>query len=345
MSMNGKNRLYLLAYSFGVKVIFLSIQGCAICPTSKAQSSRGTMRLMAIIDLPGYGIFSYSDYLTIVRNKLYVAYTSQNKLVIVDTIKNRVKDCVEQCPGIHGFAPDPLNQLGFTSNGSDHSVGVISLKSDHLLEKINVESDPDAIIYNSKNKLIYVASHTGSTASLIDPITRKKIAIIFLGGKAEFAQTDPKTGYIYQNLEDTSETVVVDPHLKSVIERYQTSPGISPTGLAIDLKNHRIFIVCGNKKFVVLDQRNGRIIASLPIGSAVDAVGYDPRLKRIYTANAFGSMTIIQQESPDDYRVIDTLATAFGGHTLVVDPVTHRVYVVKPGVGRSSILVFEPTQP
>jgi hypothetical protein len=38
-------------------------------------------------------------------------------------------------------------------------------------------------------------------------------------------------------------------------------------------------------------------------------------------------MTVIQQDSPDRYRAIENAPTHFGGHSLVVDPATHRIYV------------------
>ena len=70
-------------------------------------------------------------------------------------------------------------------------------------------------------------------------------------------------------------------------------------------------------------------VAVLPIGSGVDFVAYDPKLRRIYTANGgSGTMTVIRQETPDRYVVIENVPTNKGAHALAVDLATHRIYLV-----------------
>jgi hypothetical protein len=51
-------------------------------------------------------------------------------------------------------------------------------------------------------------------------------------------------------------------------------------------------------------------------------------------------MTVIQQDSPDSYRVLEQAATHFGGHAGALDPATHRIYVDYFG----SIAVYDPVR-
>ena len=76
----------------------------------------------------------------------------------------------------------------------------------------------------------------------------------------------------------------------------------------------------------------------MPIGSGVDGAAYDPDLRRVYTFNGFGTMTVIQQDSADSYHVLEQAATHFGGHAGAVDPATHRIYVDYFG----SIAAYDP---
>lgn len=301
-----------------------------------------TMRALPDIFLPGHGLAAFADFLTISGGTLYVGYTSQNKMVAIDFQTGRVSATIEGLAGIHGFVPDVADHLGFSSNGDENTVSITDLRTNRVLAKVPTGAHPDAILFDEKAHLVYVANHAGKSATLIDPLTRKAVATIPLGGVAEFAQEDPATGLVYQNLEDLNEVVVVDPTKRAVKARFATAPGDGPTGLALDQKNQRIFVVCGNNRLVVLDQKDGHLVASLPIGSKVDGVGYDPILGRIYTSNAFATMTVIQQDSADNYRVLENAPTPFGGHTLAVDPATHRVYVISPGVGACRVSVFEP---
>ena len=207
-----------------------------------------------------------------------------------------------------------------------------------MLQKIPAGDDPDAIIYDEAAHLVYVGNHDGKTGMLIDPTTQKVLATIPLGGQPEYPQADPATGLIYQNLEDTSELVVIDPAKQAVIKRYKLDPGVGPTGLALDAAHHRLFSSTGNRKLIVMDTETGAIVAVLPIGAGVDGAGYDPVLRRVYTANGIGTMTVIQQDSPDQYHVLENAPTHFGGHSLVVDPATHRIYVAFFG----SMAAYDP---
>ncbi len=280
----------------------------------------------------------FIDYMTIRDSRLYAGYASEGAAGVADTATNQAVTMVEGLTRVHGVALVPDRNIGFASSSGDNVVGVFDLNTNKLLQKIPAGDDPDAIIYDEQAHLVYVGNHNGKTGMLIDPATLKVVATISLGGEPEYPQADPTTGLIYQNLEDTSELVVIDPVKQAVIQRYKLDPGEGPTGLALDAANHRLFCTAGNKKLLVLNEDTGAIVAVLPIGAGVDGAGYDPALHRVYTANGVGSMTVIQQDSPDSYRVLENAPTHFGGHSLVVNPATHRVYVAYFG----SIAAYDP---
>ncbi len=280
----------------------------------------------------------FIDYMTVSGSRLYAGYASEGMVGVVDTATNQPAATVDGLTRVHGVAIVADRNLGFASSSGDNLVGVFDLNTNKLLQKIPGGVGPDAIIYDEQAHLVYVANHTGKTASLIDPATLKVVATIPLGGEPEYPQADPETGLVYQNLEDTSELVVVDPQKQAVVKRYKLDPGEGPTGLALDAANHRLFSASRNNKLIVMNAETGAIVAVLPIGAGVDGAGYDPVLRRVYTANGVGTMTVIQQDSPDQYRVLENAPTHFGGHSLVVDPATHRVYVAYFG----SIAAYDP---
>jgi len=299
-----------------------------------------TVKPVAIISVPGPFQIGrpFIDYLTINGSRLYAGFASRGLVAVIDTAIDQVVATVEGLPRAHGIAVVPDRNLGFASASGDNTVGVFDLNTQRLLQKIPAGLDTDAIIYDPKLNLVYAANHDGKTATLIDAATRNVVANIQLGGEPEFPQADPASGIIYQNLEDTSELVVVDPRKQAVTQRYKLGPCEGPTGLALDAANHRLFSACRSKHLIVLNSDNGTIVAVLPIGGVVDGADYDPVLRRIYTANAFGNMTVIQQDSADQYRVLENAPTHFGGHSLVIDPVTHRIYVAYFG----SIAIYDP---
>jgi YVTN family beta-propeller protein len=312
---------------------------------SRATSEEGAskaVKLIATIHLPGKG--GFTDYLIVSpeTHRLYAGYRTENKLVVVDTQTNSVVDSIGGLSRVCSIALVPERKLGFTSNRGDDTVGIIDLSTNKLLRKIPGGHGPDATIYNSTAKLVCVSNHEGRSITLIDSVSEKSKTIP-LGGLAEYVQADPKSGLIYQNLEDTSECVVIDPKKDAVVARYKTAPGHEPTGLALDSEHSRLFIACSNEKLIVLDNSTGKVITSLPIGAGVDFAAYDAALQRIYTANGgSGTMTVIHQDSPDGYTVLQNVPTHRGAHALAVDPETHRIYVT---YGGSEIDVYEAVTP
>lgn len=302
-----------------------------------------TLRSLGTIDVPAPFRITrpFIDYMAIEGQRLYVAFASHNLVGVIDAGTNRSIATIEGLPRVHGVALVPDRSLAFVSEGAANAVGVFALTNHQLLKEISAGADPDAIIYDQKLQLVYVADHDGETGTLIDPQTLAAVATIPLGGEPEYCQADPVSGLIYQNLEDTSEVVVIDPEKRAVIRRYKLAPGETPTGLAFDSVNRRLFSATRNKKLIVLNSDTGEIVADLPIELGVDGAAYDPMLHWIYTANGVGSITVIQQDSTDHYRALENAPTHFGGHSLVVDPVTHRIYVAYFG----SVAVYEPIQP
>ncbi|HVB58426.1 MAG TPA: YncE family protein [Candidatus Acidoferrales bacterium] len=320
-------RFLLKALGTLVALIVLVIAAFSIYLSTRPPGK--TVKAAGIISVPAPFRIArpFIDYMLISGPRLYAGYASHGMVGVIDTTTNQVVATIGGLGRVHGVATVADRNLGFASSSGDNNVNVFDLATNKLLKKIPAGDDPDAIIYDRKAQLIYVGDHNGKTATLIDPAAEKVMGTIALGGEPEYPQADPESGLVYQNLEDTSELVVIDPQKQIVVKRYKIDPGEGPTGLAFDAADHRLFSTASNRKLIVLNADTGNIVAVLPIGAGVDGAGYDPSLHRVYTANGAGTMTVIQQDSPDHYRVLENAPTHFGGHSLVIDPTTHRIYV------------------
>jgi DNA-binding beta-propeller fold protein YncE len=148
-----------------------------------------------------------------------------------------------------------------------------------------------------------------------------------MGGAPEFAASNEK-GSVFNNNEDTHEIFEIDTKTLQIKNKFPLSPNEVPTGLAIDVKNNRLFSVCRKTKtMVVMDANSGKIVATLPIGGGVDGVIYDKKLKVVITSNGEGNATIIRQVDADNYTVYQTLITSKGQKTIVFDEATHNIFL------------------
>ncbi|MGH8023096.1 MAG: YncE family protein, partial [Limisphaerales bacterium] len=162
---------------------------------------------------------------------------------------------------------------------------------------------------------------------VVDVPDQKVLATIPLDGRPEFAQADPKTDRIYDNLENKSEVAVIDGASQTVITNWPIAPGESASGMAIDVKNHRLFIGCHNGMMVMMDSRDGRVVATVPIGEGVDADAFDPKTRLAFASCGEGTTTIAHEDSPDKLTVVQTLRTERGARTMALDPETHTIYL------------------
>ena len=98
--------------------------------------------------------------------------------------------------------------------------------------------------------------------------------------------------------------------------------------MAIDLKNHRLFLGCGGSKtMVMMDSTSGKVITSVPIGQGVDANAFDPGTGFAFASCSDGTTTIAHEDTPDKLTVVQTLETQRGSRTMTLDPKTHKIYL------------------
>ena len=135
------------------------------------------------------------------------------------------------------------------------------------------------------------------------------------------------------NLEDKNEVVAIDSATNAVKQHWSIAPCDGPTGLSMDADSHRLFSGCSNKVLIVSDAEAGKVVASLPIGAGVDATSFDSKLKLAFSSNGDGTLTVIKEETPDKFTVVENAPSEVGARTQALDPVTHKVYLATAKFG------------
>jgi DNA-binding beta-propeller fold protein YncE len=129
--------------------------------------------------------------------------------------------------------------------------------------------------------------------------------------------------------------VAINPAKLAVKSEWPLAPCESPSGLAIDRKNRRLFIGCDNKVMAVVDADSGKVLSTLPIGRGVDAARFDPETGLAFASCGEGVLTVIREESPDKFSVLENVPTQAGARTMALDEKTHNVFLVTAGFGPS----------
>jgi len=143
-------------------------------------------------------------------------------------------------------------------------------------------------------------------------------------------------GTIYVNISDKANIAVVNAKNMTVTAHYDvSSKGHGGSGLAFDEKNHILFAYYRQPSPVVIivNARDGNIITTLPTGTGVDTVAFNPSTMEAISAEGGGTMTFIKENSPKNFVVEQTLPTMAGAKTLALDTKTNHVLTMTAEFG------------
>ncbi|HTW31342.1 MAG TPA: hypothetical protein VMD76_06665 [Candidatus Sulfotelmatobacter sp.] len=273
------------------------------------------------------------DYLTVDASARRIFISRGTHVMVVDADSGKVVGDIPDTPGVHGIALAPDLGRGFSSNGREGTVTIFDLKSLAPITKVKAGDNPDAILYDPSTKRVFTFNGRSHDSTAIDAATGKVLGTIKLDGKPEFAASDAR-GTIFANIEDKSEIVAIDPNKLEVKSTWPLAPCTEPTGLSIDRKNHRLFSGCDNKMMAVVDADSGKVIATPTIGEGVDATRFDEEIGLAFASCGESAvLTVIKEESPNKFNVVENVKTQDGARTMALDSKTHNVFVVTAQFG------------
>jgi len=327
-----KNARFFL---FGVMTLFV------IAPVSTVGAQPG-FHLIKKTVIGGEGGW---DYLMAdsENRRLYLSHSTQVEVLNLD---NHEKiGVIPNLQGVHGIVVVPKAGRGITTNGRSNTVTIFDLKTLLPIAEAPTGKNPDAAVYDNFSDRVFIFNHSGGSATALDIATGKVLGTVDLGGTGVEAGVSDEKGTIFVNLEDTHEIVSFDAKTLAIKNKCKIAPGEEPTGLAIDLKNHRLFSVCHNGWMMVLDSEKGNIVAQVPIGKRVDGVVFDPKLEMAISSNGEGTMTVVKEISPNEFKVVETVKTEVGARTIALDAKTHHVFVSTAQYGETPAVTTENPNP
>jgi YVTN family beta-propeller protein len=267
------------------------------------------------------------DYLLVDADsrRLYMSHSTH--VVVFDVDSHAVVGDIPDTQGVHGIALAPELGRGFVSAGRANTVVIFDLKTLKTIDTVSAGTNPDAILYDGVSKKVFAFNGRSKDATVINAADGKVLTTIPVGGKPEFAASDGK-GSVYVNVEDTSELLQIDAQKMTVLHRWPLAPCKEPSGLAIDPKSRRLFAVCDNEMMAVVDADSGKVVATPKTGEGADAAAFDPGSNFAFSSNGeSGTLTVVHEDAPDKYSVVENVATKKSARTMALDLKTHSLYL------------------
>ena len=289
------------------------------------QSSTGPYKVLKTAKVGGAGGFDYVNADEAGR-RLYVARSGAGARINVFNLDTLEPAGEISGVGAHGAVVSSKSNHGFASS---KPVVMFDSKTLATIKSIEVEGNPDGMLYDSFNDRVYVLSHRAPNATVINAADGSVVGTIDLGGAPEQAVSDGK-GRIYIDIEDKANIAVVDAKTLSVVTHYDLDgKGGVCAGLAMDVKNNILFAACRNpQNMVMLNAADGKILDALPIGQGTDGAAFNPKTMEAFSSQGDGTLTVIKENSPTSFVVEQNLETMRSAKTLALDGKTNRILLI-----------------
>ena len=289
-----------------------------------ATPAAGGYRLLQTIPVAGDEGWDHPTVDSAAR-RLYVTHGTH--VVVIDVDSGKLVGKIDNTPGVHFTVIDPELDRGFISNGGAARLTIFNTKTLATIGEVkSTGENPGPTVFDPATKRVFTFNLNTHNATVVDSKEGKVVGAFDLGGRPELVGADAK-GNVFANLVQKDVVLQIDSRTMTAGQAWPVAPCQGPRTMAVDQRNGRLFVGCANRRMVILDSNNGRVIGSVPIGPGPDDSAYDPDTRLIYTSNGDGTVSIIQQDSPDTYSVIETVKTAPGARNMALDLKTKQIFL------------------
>ena len=97
---------------------------------------------------------------------------------------------------------------------------------------------------------------------------------------------------------------------------------------------------------VVVNADNGQVVGNVPIGQGADGAAFDPETGFAFSTNGGdGTLTVVHEDSPSKFSVVENVPTLRRARTIALDPKTHQVYTITAEFGAAPAPTTEQPRP
>lgn len=282
--------------------------------------------------------FDHADvYLSAQGDRMYVAHTGADRIDVFDCASHTYLRALSGHPGVAGILVDSRRDLLLATDRAAAQLSVHRASDESLLGRVPVGQRPNGVALDTQRMRAYTFDlgdppGEGCTFTVVDLERRAVIAQRPLPGRPRWAAYDEAARAVYANISDPPCVVVIDTATAQVA-RTIAVPVAGPHGLA--LIDGLLFCAADGGELVVLETSGG-VRARLPLTGVPDVLMYDRDLSRAYVA--IGSPGHVQSFDTKALRLLETLETEEGAHTIGWDPERKELWAFAPRA--SAALVF-----
>lgn len=271
---------------------------------------------------------------------MYLAHTGADRIDVFDCAEHTYLRALPGHPGVAGVLIDSQRDLLLATDRAAARLSVYRVSDESLLAQVSVGQRPNGIALDTHRMHAYTFDlgdppGEGCTMTVVDLARHSVLAQRALPGRPRWAAYDEAARVVYANISDPPCVVVIDTSTAQ-ISRSIPVPAAGPHGLA--LIDGLLFCAADGAELAVLET-SGTVRTRLPLSGPPDVLMYDPGLHRAYVA--IGAPGRVQSFDTKALRVLETVETDEGAHTIGWDPERKELWAFAPRA--SAALVYADT--
>lgn len=291
-----------------------------------------TLRRIAFVEVPRGAKpgFDHADVFTAsTGSRMYVAHTGADRIDVFDCARAEYLHALDGHPEVAGVLIDSDLDVMLATDRGAARLSFYRVSDETLIAQFPVGQRPNGVALDPRQMHVYTFDlgdppGTGCTATVVDLGRRAVIGQLPLPGRPRWAAYDRSSRTIFANIADPPSVIVLDTVARK-IARTLAVPSAGPHGLAFI--SGLLFCACDGGELLVLDL-SGSVHARLPLAGPPDVVMHDRDLARVYVA--IGSPGVVQSIDTKAMRLIETVDTEEGTHTIGWDPTLKQLWAFAP---------------
>jgi DNA-binding beta-propeller fold protein YncE len=275
--------------------------------------------------------------------RLYVAHTANDALDVIDCGEDRYLHSIENLMGVAGALVSDEQNLVFTSNRGENTVGIFAPDNEPSLAKVGVGIRPNGLAYDPARGLLLVANvgdpkvPNSFTLSIVNVKEQRMTASVRVPGRTRWPVFDAQAELFYVNIADPAQIVMLASNAPNRLARTLPIPAAGPHGLDFDPEYRRLFCACDANQLVILKADSGEVLTQLELSGSPDVIFFNRVLRHLYVA--VGDPGVVDVFDTDVMERIETVPTEGDTHTLGFDAERNKVYAFLPKTHRAAVYV------
>jgi DNA-binding beta-propeller fold protein YncE len=302
-----------------------------------------SLKLQGYLDLPAHIKPGGFDHAAVHRAsaRLYVAHTSNDAIDVIDCASDQYLFSIPNLTGVAGALVSEEQNLVFTSNRGEDTIGIFATGEEQNIAKIKVGVRPNGLAFDPRRGLL-VAANVGNpdipnscTVSVVDIERHETIHSIPMPGRTRWTIFDSASDCFYINIADPFQIVVVRSPIPTRVASSMKIPAKGPHGLDFDPVTNRLFCACDAGELFALDSYSGEIFLKADLSGTPDVIFFNAALKHLYVA--VGDPGVIDIFETNTFKRIETIRTEKGAHTIGFDSYRNKIYAFLPETHRAMV--------